>query len=97
VFRAAELCHRQGNHSHVTVISVISRFVNELFSSRWLSVDRSLSEITLQANEVQSDVLVQLSEVCCVQHHEYLSLFWIVSRIGQSVVVRYGANYYRDF
>lgn len=76
---------------------MIYYFADELFSSRWLSVDRSLSEITLQGNEVQSDVLVQLSEVCCVQHREYLSLFWILRRIGQSDVVPYGTNYYRDF
>lgn len=77
--------------------SVISHFVDKLFSRRWLSVDRSLLEITLQANKVQSDVLVQLSEVCCVRHCGYPSLFWILSRIGQSDVVRYGANYCRGF
>jgi hypothetical protein len=40
---------------------------------------------------------MQCKVVCRVQHREYLSLFWILSRIGQSDVVRYGANYYRDF
>ena len=58
---------------------MISHFEGELFSSRWLSVDRSMSEVTLQANEVRSDVLVQLSEVCCVRHHECLGVFWIPS------------------
>lgn len=77
--------------------SLISHFVDELFSGRWVSVDRSMSEVTIAskwsaewcAGAAQCGVLCAASWV--------LSLFWILSRIGQSDVVRYGANCYRDF